>query len=91
MGAIDYAINNPDCCPSLLVVTDIDDMRLNKAAAIFSPQKAREKNIDLRYLNTKDINAVVKLKETSNGTGYNDVLVMAPVQIVVDQGDAILA
>lgn len=91
MGAIDYTINNPDCCPSLLVVTDIDDMRLNKAAAIFSSQKAREKNIDLRYLNTKDINAVAKLKETSNGTGYNDVLVMAPVQIVVDQGDAILA
>jgi L-sorbose 1-phosphate reductase len=91
LGAIDYALHNPDANPSLLVVTDVDDARLSRAASIFTPDKAREKGVTLIYINTKDIDAVAKLKELTGGQGFDDVLVMAPVRAVVEQGDAILA
>ena len=91
LGAIDYAVNNPDLRPSLLVVTDIDDARLKRAASIVTTQMAIEAGVDLIYLNIKDMDAVAKLKEISGGDGFDDVLVMAPVRAVVEQGDAILA
>lgn len=91
IGAIDYAINNPDINPSLLVVTDVDDARLSRVASIITVEAAKNKGITLKYLNTKDINAVEKLFGISDGRGFDDVLVMAPVRPVVEQGDAILA
>lgn len=91
LGTIDYAINNPDLRPSLLVVTDVDDARLERAASILTPENAKKNGVTLIYLNTRNIDAVAKMKELSGGTGYNDVMVMAPVRLVVEQGDAILA
>jgi threonine dehydrogenase-like Zn-dependent dehydrogenase len=91
LGAIDYALHNPDRHPSLLVVTDVDDARLKRAEQLFTPEDAAKNGIKLLYLNTKDIDAVAKLKEISGGTGYDDVMVFAPVKPVVEQGDAILA
>ncbi len=89
LGAIDYALHNPDIRPSLLVVTDVDDARLARAAEIFPPEKAQ--GITLKFVNTKNINAVESLRALTNGEGFDDVLVMAPVRAVVEQGDAILA
>ena len=40
LGAIDYAVHNPRK-PKLLVVTDIDDARLKRAASISVPKKRR--------------------------------------------------
>ncbi|MGC9355166.1 MAG: zinc-binding dehydrogenase, partial [Mariniphaga sp.] len=60
-------------------------------AEIFPVEWAKEKGIELIYLNTGKVeNPVEKLKETSGG-GYDDVFVFAPVAPVVEQGDAILA
>ncbi len=91
LGTIDYALHNPDLHPSLIVVTDVNDSKLNRAAEIYTPEHAKEKGINLIYLNTKDIDAAAKLKEISGGDGYDDVMVMAPVRAVVHQGDDILA
>ncbi|MCU0457310.1 MAG: zinc-binding dehydrogenase [Bacteroidales bacterium] len=91
LGAIDYALNNPDRRPGLLVVTDIDDSRLARAACLFTPEHASMKGIKLVYLNTAKVADPVKeLREISGGTGYDDVFVFAPVKQVVEQGDAIL-
>jgi threonine dehydrogenase-like Zn-dependent dehydrogenase len=90
LGAIDYAINNPDINPSLLVVTDVDDARLKRASELFTSEDAAKKGIKLIYLNTRDINAVEGLMALTGGKGYDDVFVMAPVRPVVEQGDAIL-
>ncbi len=90
LGAIDYAINNPDLRPTFLVVTDVDEERLSRAAEIITTKAAKKKGITLIYLNTRDIDAVAELKELSGGSGFDDVLVMAPVRPVVEQGDAIL-
>jgi threonine dehydrogenase-like Zn-dependent dehydrogenase len=91
LAAINYVIMREDRKPSLVVVTDIDQSRLDRAASIYSPEWAKSKGIELVYLNTGQGDAVANLKELSGGTGYNDVFVFAPVPQVVEQGDAILA
>ncbi|MGV8095725.1 MAG: zinc-binding dehydrogenase [Mangrovibacterium sp.] len=91
LAAINYVIMREDRKPSLLVVTDIDQARLDRAASIYSPEWAKSKGIELIYLNTGQGDAVTNLLELSEGTGYNDVFVFAPVAQVVEQGDAILA
>lgn len=89
MGAIDYAIHAP-VKPSLVVVVDIDEKRLARAATLISPEKAAEQGVQLIYLNTSNIDAVSKLMELSGGKGYDDVFVFAPVQPLVEMGDDIL-
>lgn len=92
LAAINYVVNREDRKPSLLVITDIAQDRLDRAAEIFPVEWAKEKGIELIYLNTGDIkNPVEKLRNVSGGTGYNDVFVFAPVAQVIEQGDAILA
>ncbi len=91
LAAINYVINRKDRKPSLMVVTDIAQDRLDRAAEIFPPEWAKENGIELIYLNTGGTeNPVEALKEISGG-GYDDVFVFAPVAPVVEQADAILA
>ena len=90
LGAIDYAIHC-DRKPSLLVVTDIDDARLERAASLYTVEEAKKNGIELKYVNTAKVDdAVAYLKDLSGGEGYDDVFVYAPVKPVVEQGDAIL-
>ena len=89
LGAVDYAIHGPRR-PSLLVVTDIDDARLSRAATLYTIEDAKAHGVELVYLNTGCPDAVEKLMELSGNTGYDDVLCFAPVRPVVEQGDRIL-
>jgi threonine dehydrogenase-like Zn-dependent dehydrogenase len=90
LGAIDYALHQ-DRKPGLLVVTDIDDSRLARAACLFTPEHAEKEGVKLIYVNTgKTNNPVSQLKELSGGTGFDDVMIFAPVKQVIEQGDAIL-
>ena len=90
LGAIDYAIHN-ERKPKLLVVTDIDQARLDRAATILSVEEAKKNGVELIYLNTGNIdNPVEKMMELSGGKGYDDVFVFAPVKPVVEMGDKIL-
>ncbi|HLN55980.1 MAG TPA: zinc-binding dehydrogenase [Bacteroidales bacterium] len=90
LGAIDYALHQ-DRKPGLLVVTDIDDSRLSRAACLFTPEHADKLGIKLFYVNTAKVNDPVQhLRDIAGGTGFDDVFVFAPVKQVVEQGDAIL-
>ncbi|MBO7405372.1 MAG: zinc-binding dehydrogenase [Clostridia bacterium] len=91
LGCADYAIHggNP---PKLLVVTDLDEARLARAEALLPPADAAKFGVDLKFINTKDIeNPVEYLRAFTDGEGYNDVFVYAPVKPVVEMGDALLA
>ena len=89
--AIDYAMHC-DRKPGRLVVTDIDDARLARAASIYTVAEAKKQGVELIYLNTKSISdPVAKLMELSEGKGYDDVIVMAPVKALIEQADSILA
>jgi threonine dehydrogenase-like Zn-dependent dehydrogenase len=89
LEAVDFAVHGPHK-PGLLVVTDIDQARLDRAASIFSPEKARAQGVDLRYANTGSGDAVAALKALTGGKGYDDVFVFAPVPALIEQGSKIL-
>ena len=89
LGAVDYAIHGPRR-PKLLVVTDIDDARLARAATLYTVEDAKANGVELVYLNTGCPDAVEKLMALSGNTGYDDVMCFAPVRPVVEQGDKIL-
>ncbi|MBQ4351432.1 MAG: zinc-binding dehydrogenase [Clostridia bacterium] len=91
LGCADYAVHggNP---PKLLVVTDLDEARLARAEKLLPPEDAAKYGVDLKFINTKDIeNPVEYLRSFTDGEGYNDVFVYAPVKPVVEMGDALLA
>ena len=92
LAAINYVLRREDRKPGLMVVTDIDQTRLDRAASLYTVEFARSRGIDLRYVNTSEMSdPVAGLKEIAGGKGYDDVFVFAPVAPVVEQGDAILA
>ncbi|MDL2233393.1 zinc-binding dehydrogenase [Ruminococcaceae bacterium OttesenSCG-928-L11] len=94
LALIDYILHRKLAAehkPSLLVVTDIDDARLNRAAQLLSPAEAEKLGVKLVYRNTGNAaDPVAQLKALAGGDGYDDVFVFAPVPAVVEQGDAIL-
>lgn len=92
LAAINYAIHRDDRKPALMVVTDIDQDRLDRAAHLYSPALARKKGIDLRYINTATVqDPVDHMKAMTNGIGFHDVFVFAPVAPVIEQADRLLA
>ncbi|MEE9367241.1 MAG: zinc-binding dehydrogenase [Pontiella sp.] len=91
LGAIDYAIHC-DRKPGLLVVTDIDNARLARAASIFTVEEAKENGVELIYVNTaEEGKGVDYLKSlTPDNGGFDDVFVYAPVRPVLEQADKLL-
>jgi len=91
LETIDYALHG-DIRPRLLVVTDIDPQRLERAQQLYPAEKAHKEGVELVFLNTGEYeDPTGKLIELTGGHGYDDVMVMAPVKPVVEQADAILA
>ncbi len=91
LGAIDYAIHC-DRKPGLLVVTDIDNVRLARAESILTTEEAAANGVRLVYLNTNEVdNPYEALMALTDGKGYNDAFVYAPVKPVVELADSVLA
>lgn len=90
IGAIDYAIHC-DRKPGLLVVTDIDDARLKRAASIYTVEEAAKNGVKLIYVNTNTTpDAENYIMGLTDHKGFDDVMVFAPVKPVVEMGDRIL-
>ena len=91
LACINYVLHREDRKPALFVVTDIDQARLDRAASLYTKEFAASRGIDLRYVNTGNVeDPAALLREISGGTGYDEVVVMAPVPAVVAQADDIL-
>ena len=89
LGMIDYALHGGRQ-PSLLVVTDVDATRLEKAHKLFSEDESVQKGVNLVFVNTRGMqNPSEYLKEISGG-GFDDVFVNAPVVEVVEMASSIL-
>jgi len=86
LGAIDYIINT-DRKPGLLVVTDIDDVKLGRAAEVLTTRQAAESGVKLVYLNSSSSDELLAL---TDGRGYDDVFVYAPVAPLIEMADRIL-
>ncbi len=90
LGAIDYALHC-DRRPSRLVVTDIDEARLTRAASIYGVENARRQGVTLAYVNTKGMaRPEAELMALNGGKGFDDVFVFAPVAPVVELADKLL-
>lgn len=91
LAAINYVLNGPRK-PSFLMVTDVDDERLQRAAALYSEEHAKKEGIKLKYINPKNLHDPVKeMRSFTGGSGFSDVFVFAPVPGVIEQGDKLLA
>ncbi len=87
LAALDCALHG-DWKPSMIVVTDLDQARLDRAKSIFDPEEAKKQGVELIFANTADADELMAL---SGGTGYDDVFAYIAVPAVVELGDAILA
>ncbi len=90
LGALTYALHR-DRRPSMIVVTDLNQERLNRAEALFPVEEAAKDGIELHFVNTGDFaDPVAELLRISDGTGYDDVFCYAPVATVIKQSSDIL-
>ena len=89
LGAIAYALHGPRR-PKRLVVTDIDQSRLERAASILTLEDALKQGVELHYVDTSQGDAVADLRALNDGNGYDDVFVFAPVAAPIEQADALL-
>ncbi|MFC1562621.1 zinc-binding dehydrogenase [candidate division KSB1 bacterium] len=89
LGAISYFINGPRK-PDLIVVTDIDEERLNRAKTFFSTEDARSKEIKLVYINPDKENVIERVHQLTNGKMMHDVFVYVSAESVVEQGQKLL-
>ncbi len=91
LGCLTYAIHR-DRKPGLLVVADINQERLDRAAALFPPEQTKaETGVELHFVNTGTTDdPVALLRGITDGKGYDDVLCYAPVAAVVTQSSLIL-
>ena len=90
LEAVDYAIHS-EYKPLLLAVTDIDEKRLQWAENIFSPRDAEQNGVKLVYINPLKVSDIkTHLLEYTNGKGFDDVFIFAPIESLVELGDAIL-
>ena len=62
-----------------VIVTDLNQERLDYAARMCSPEKAAQKGVDLRYINTSGMEDAASELIRLSGGGFDDVFVMVPV------------
>ncbi|HIS52247.1 MAG TPA: zinc-binding dehydrogenase [Candidatus Onthomonas avicola] len=90
LGALTYALHR-DVRPSMVVVTDLNQDRLDRAAALFPPEEAAKDGIELHFVNTAGMaDAAAELRELTGGTGFDDVFCYAPVAAVVELASDVL-
>lgn len=91
LGAISYGLCYKNK-PKRIVVTDIDDAKLERAAEVVTVEEAKAAGVELVYVNTsKYEDPEAYLMGLTGGHGYDDVFVYIPVPAVAQMGDRLLA
>lgn len=89
LGALTYALHC-DRRPGMIVVTDINQERLERAEALFPVEEAEKEGIELHFINTSQLeDAAEYLKNLSKG-GFDDVFCFTPVEALVELSSDIL-
>lgn len=91
LGAVSYGLTFENK-PKRIVVTDVDDAKIERAKQCVTVEEAAEKGIELIYFNTaKAKDAEVELMAITDGKGYDDIFVYVPIKPVAEMGDRLLA
>ncbi|HFO0432177.1 TPA: zinc-binding dehydrogenase [Enterococcus faecium] len=83
--AIDYALHGP-IKPKNVVVTDMDQEKLDRAAKLYPSQDG----IEVFYINVKDVEDQPYLLRSLVEDGFDDVFVMVPVSSVVADASKVI-
>ena len=90
LGALTYALHC-DRRPGMIVVTDIDQERLDRAKHLFPIEEAAADGIELHFVNTGGMDdPAASLRAISGGDGFDDVFCYAPIASVVELSSAVL-
>lgn len=89
LGCIDYLVHGPRR-PRLLVVTDIDQARIDRAAQLMTSGDASNHGVKLLYVNTANATEALAQLRGLTQHGFDDVFAFAPVAPVIEQADALL-
>lgn len=90
LGALTYALHR-DVRPGMIVVTDINQERLDRAEHLFPIEEAKADGIELHFVNTGNMeDPAAELIKITGGTGFDDVFCYAPVAQVVELSSAVL-
>lgn len=90
LGALTYALHR-DVRPGMIVVTDINQERLDRAEHLFLVEEAKADGIELHFVNTGNMkDPAAELIKITGGTGFDDVFCYAPVAQVVELSSAVL-
>ena len=87
IGAIELACGYAEV--SQVVVTDLNDERLNFAKEKCSVESAKQRGVDLVYLNTSNIENVAEYLINLSSGGFDDVFVMVPVPALFNLAEKI--
>jgi len=91
LGAVEYPLAM-EKKPARVVVTDVDNARLERAKRLIPPQKAAGAGVELHYANPRELDDQYGyLMGLTEGKGYDDVFVYAPIKELAELGDRLLA
>ncbi len=91
LGAIEYPLVAGNK-PRRVVVTDVDDNRIARAKELITPAFATEKGVELFYVNPRNSADIYKeLLDITDGKGYDDVFIYAPIKELAELGDKLMA
>ena len=91
LGAISYGIHFENK-PKRIVVTDINDAKIERAKEVVPPEYAAEYGVELLYVNTANMeDTVAEMMAITDGHGYDDVFVYIPNKAVAELGNKLMA
>ncbi|WP_301187883.1 zinc-binding dehydrogenase [uncultured Dubosiella sp.] len=91
LGAISYGLTFENK-PKRIVVTEINDERIERAREVISEKEAADNGIELIYVNTAKMDDPIRgLMDITEGHGYDDVFVYIPNKAVCEMGNQIMA
>ncbi|MDR1852667.1 MAG: zinc-binding dehydrogenase [Propionibacteriaceae bacterium] len=91
LGAVEYPLAI-EAHPARVVVTDVDAARIERARRVIPESHAAERGVELHYVNSAELeNQREYLMSLTDGKGYDDVFVFAPIEALAELGDSLLA
>lgn len=90
LECLDYGLQLEDG-PDLIVAVDVTEERLRRAEKVLGP-RAEKKGKKIVFFNANNSEDIVEdLLSITDGHGYDDAFVYAPVRILIEQANKVLA
>ncbi len=89
LAAVDLLLN-VERKPKMIIVTDLDEKRLNRARELFPQEKTKAKGVEVLFVNTGEVSNEELLKLTDN-KGFDDVFIFVPIKPLVKQASELMA